>query len=122
MKSRLTVLTCVALLAAITWARAEDKPADAKPDKKSAGAKIVQPWSKLSSLTDDQKAQIKEIHAKANDEVKVIRDKEKTDIMAVLTDAQKEELKAMEQDKAVKKKESAAADDKPAAEPAAAKE
>jgi Spy/CpxP family protein refolding chaperone len=102
---------CALLLTAFVAVRAEDKPAD-ESKKDVAKAKVVQPWSKLSGLTDDQKAKIKEIHAKANDEIKAIKEKEKADIMALLTDEQKEELKkAMEAEATAKKTKAAAPTD-----------
>ncbi len=67
--------------------------ADDKPKEKTKKApKLVQPWSLMSSLSDDQKTQIIDLHQKANDEVNAIRDKEKNDIMALLSDEQKKEL------------------------------
>lgn len=59
-------------------------------------AKLTKPWSELSNLTDDQKAKIAAVHAKALEDEKAIRDKEKEDIDAVLTDDQKKELKELE--------------------------
>jgi Spy/CpxP family protein refolding chaperone len=121
MKLRLIVAMCIVSLAALTYVRAEEKAADAKPEKKPAAAKVVQPWSKLTTLSEEQKTQIKEIRAKANAEVKVIRDKEQADIMALLSDAQKNELKAiMEADAAAKKK--TAAKETEGADTAAAKQ
>ena len=103
---------CVVLVAAV-FVRAEDKPAgssDAKPaaaEKKGAG-RLTQPWSKISSLSDEQKEKIKAIHAKANDEVKAIHDKEHSDIVALLTDEQKNELKSVEEATASAKKTASA--------------
>jgi Spy/CpxP family protein refolding chaperone len=86
------VVCCALLLCSFVAVRAEDKPA-AKPDAKPA--KLVHPWSRLSSLSDEQKTQIGDIHKKANEQVSEIRKKEKADIMALLTDEQKAELKRM---------------------------
>ena len=47
----------------------------------------------LASLTDDQKQKIADIHSKALEQMKQVRDTEKADIMALLTDDQKAELK-----------------------------
>jgi Spy/CpxP family protein refolding chaperone len=102
---------CVVLLAiALAGVRAEDKPAatDAKAAKKAAG-KLVQPWSRLSSLTDEQKQQIKEIHREAVAKINAIREKEEADILALLTDEQKTELKTIQEQAAAERKQKGAA-------------
>jgi Spy/CpxP family protein refolding chaperone len=116
---------CMIFLSAVL-VRAEDKPAadssadkraaaDAKPEKKQS-VRLVKPWIDMSSLSDEQKEKIKTIHAKANDEVKAIHEKEHAEIVALLSDDQKNELKSLEENmaaatktKAAEKKESAAA-------------
>ena len=55
--------------------------------------KLVKPWSELTSLTDAQKVKIHDIHVKALAQINEIERQEKADIMVVLTDAQKVELK-----------------------------
>ena len=95
-------ILCALTLTAFVTVRAEDKPADAakpaadtaKPDT-AKGGRLTQPWSKISSLTDDQKAKIKDIHAKSLEEQKAIKEKENADIMALLTDEQKTEAKSL---------------------------
>jgi Spy/CpxP family protein refolding chaperone len=115
------------------------KPAAAeKPMKKSGGAeaaekkpktvRLTKPWSQLGSLSDDQKTQIAAIHRKALDEIKEVEQREKDEIMAVLTDAQKAELsEMMEKDAAERKmrtgkKAGAGAGEAGAAKPAASAE
>ncbi|HEX8916698.1 MAG TPA: hypothetical protein VF796_30390 [Humisphaera sp.] len=92
----------------------EAKPAEAKPAATS-DVKLTKPWSDLTSLTAEQKEKISAVHKKALAETNAIEKKEKEDIMALLTDAQKTELKELA-DK--KKKETAT---KKAAEKAAEK-
>lgn len=58
--------------------------------------KVDKPYSELSDLTDDQKAQIIEIEQKANKQLDEIRHQERADIMALLSDDQKKELAADE--------------------------
>ena len=96
------VALCVMLLAGLVTVRAEDA---AKPKKdKAASAKLVKPWSDLKDLSEEQKTKIREIHAKALDEIKAIKEKENADITALLTDAQKDEVKSIaEKEKAEKK-------------------
>ena len=83
----------------------EAKPAEAKP------IKLVKPWGDLKTLSDDQKSKIDAIHKKALAEINAIEKKEKDDITALLTDANKAEMK----DQAEAKKKDAAAK-KPTAE------
>jgi Spy/CpxP family protein refolding chaperone len=73
--------------------------------KPAHAAKLTKPWSELSDLTDDEKAQIIAIHEKANEDRDAINKKEREDIEAVLTDDQKKELHEDE----VKAREEAAA-------------
>ena len=91
-------LTCGIVLARQDATTQESGSAD-KPAMRSAGRtpRLVQPWSKLTSLTEEQKGKIIALHAKANEEVNAIRDKEDADIMALLTDEQKTELQAMKE-------------------------
>jgi Spy/CpxP family protein refolding chaperone len=68
------------------------KPAgDAKPHMKHR-ERLAAPWNMLTDLTDDQKAKIADIHQKELDEEKKLKDQEKADITALLTDDQKKEL------------------------------
>jgi hypothetical protein len=67
-----------------------------KPAKKSAKApRLTKPWSDLSSLSDDQKMKIADIHKKSLDEKKVIEQKEHDAIMALLNDDQKAEAEKL---------------------------
>src|SRR5215213_1508390 len=98
----------VVLLASV-WVAADDTSKQTKSDgAQSASAKegksagkaeravtLTKPWSGLNSLSDDQKRQINEIHRKKVAEVKVIEQKEKDDVMALLTSEQKAELTSL---------------------------
>ena len=119
------VLVCVPV-------RADDaakKPADgaaksaqpaAKKEAKSAAqaeakpVRLTKPWRDLASLSEDQKRQINQIHRKSVQDVKVIEQRERDEIMALLSDPQKAELKAMEE-KAAAERKAKAAEKKPAA-------
>ena len=72
---------------------AETKTPTTKPARK--GPRLVQPWSKMESLTDEQKVKIAEIHKKAVADKKQIEEREREDIMALLNDEQKSEVTAM---------------------------
>lgn len=90
---------------------ADAKPADAKASEAKSGAdadsavKLTKPWSDIESLTGVQKEKIAALHKKALAEINAIEKKEKDDITAVLTEAQRAEMK----DAADKKKKDAAA-------------
>jgi len=87
MKLRMAVGVCVMMLAAVVFVRA----AETGGDKKPMSGRLTQPWSKIESLSDEQKTKIKEIHGKAVADKKAIDDKERADILALLTDEQKAE-------------------------------
>jgi Spy/CpxP family protein refolding chaperone len=86
----MAVGVCVLMFAAVVWVRAAE-PGDKKP----MGSRLTQPWSKISSLSDEQKSQIREIHSKALAEKKAIDEKERADIMALLNDEQKSEAQKL---------------------------
>jgi len=88
---------------------AGNKPKPEKKDKAPKAPKLTKPWSDLSDLSDDQKSRISDIHKKAVDEMKTIQERERQDIMAVLTEEQKAKISQLEQEEAAKKKEAAAA-------------
>jgi hypothetical protein len=121
------LVAVVAVGSASLFVRAADdaKPAPAKAAAKAADgekkekkpAKLTKPWSELTTLSEDQSNKIRDIHAKALAERKAIEDKEEADIMALLTDAQKSELKSIAEADAAAKKAAA-----PKKEKAAAKE
>ncbi len=80
--------------------------ADAKPAKadKPKVVRLTKPWKDIASLTDEQKSQLVEIHRKALDEAKQVAQREHDASMAVLNDAQKTELTAMQEKESAEKK------------------
>lgn len=101
--------TSAMLFAGAMTLKAEDKPADAgsasaeaKSSKKSP--KLTQPWSKISSLSDEQKEKIADIHKSTLAEKKKLDAKEHDDVMATLNDDQKAEVEKIEGDKKVASK------------------
>jgi len=82
--------------------------------------RLPQPWSKLQSLSQDQRRQIYEIHHRALDEIKKVEQRERAEILTLLSDQQKLELVESEEEKAVAQKLKAAADRNPATAPATA--
>ena len=96
-----------------TGASPAGQPAAGKKDSRADGAdarpvKLTKPWKDMSSLTEDQKQKINAIHRKAVEEVKAIEQREKSDIMALLSDQQKAELTSMQEKESAEKKTKAA--------------
>jgi len=95
-------------LGAVAMVHAADepttKPAKEKEAKMMHGPRLVQPYSKMTTLTPDEKEKIAAIHKKAVDDQKAIADKEEADIEAMLTDAQKAELEQIKDDAKAKTK------------------
>jgi hypothetical protein len=91
------------MLSAMVWVRAADseKPAASKA---RSSARLTQPWSKMTTLSDEQKSQIREIHSKANQEIKAIHEKETADIMALLSNDQKAEVQKLIDEQTVSRK------------------
>jgi hypothetical protein len=80
----------------------QEKPAQKKTDSPTSAPastrrpRLVLPWSQLTDLTDDQKTKILEIIGKTNDEIAVVRSKERTDIMALLNEDQKKKAEEVD--------------------------
>jgi Spy/CpxP family protein refolding chaperone len=86
-------VACVMFLfAAVVFVRAAE-PGD-KPKKQGMG-RLTQPWSKISTLSEEQKTKIREIHGKAVAEINAIREKETADIIALLSEEQKAEAQKL---------------------------
>jgi len=89
------------------------KPQAAGRGQAARGSRLTKPWRDMSSLTEEQKKQIADIHRKAVQDKNVIEERENADIMALLNDQQKGELKTMKEKEAAEKK--AKAGNRPAA-------
>ncbi len=90
----------------LTSVRAEEAaPAD-KPKVEKAEKKIrlFKPFTDLEGLSEEQKQTIADIRKKTNDEIKEIRDREKAEMLAVLTDDQKAALAQIEEAEAASRK------------------
>ncbi len=89
-------------------ALAEDTAGEQADAPKPRTPRLIAPFSKLTSLTAEQEAQLREIHGRYLEQIKVLQRQEKEEMMALLTDAQKAELEQMEeQAKAARKARSA---------------
>ena len=71
--------------------------------------RLVLPWSRIESLTDEQREKIYHIHRKALDDMKAIKEQERKEILALLTDAQKIEMVEAEENRTVERKKETAA-------------
>jgi Spy/CpxP family protein refolding chaperone len=76
---------------------AEKAAAKEKAPAKAKAPKLPGAYANIASLTEEQKAKLSEIWAKADAERKAIEEKARTDMNAVLTDAQRAELQAAQQ-------------------------
>ena len=116
-----TVLGVVLMMTVALRAQDEATPAADKQDKKEAKAeakaeekqakkeiRLTQPWRRITGLSEEQKSQIAEIHKKATDEIKAVQEREKNEIMALLTEEQKTELKTLLDTEAAERKMKAA--------------
>lgn len=114
-RAKLWLVMLAAVMAAVALAEEPaDKsaaPADHKEvrDNGPAKRKPILPWRKLDSLTDEQMDRIHEIHKTALEQIRAIREKEREDMLAVLTPEQRAELEAaIEKEKADRKAKQAA--------------
>lgn len=80
--------------------------------------RLVQPWSKLTSLTPDQQAQIYEIHKRTLEETRKLLSRERREILALLSDQQKIELAELTDGESVRSKLDSAAQRQPQTQPA----
>jgi len=81
----------------VARADGDKKPGDSSTTKEShRHVKVDLPYNLLPDLTEDQKEKIIAIHTTELDAEKKLKEQEKTDIMALLTDAQKTELVDLE--------------------------
>jgi Spy/CpxP family protein refolding chaperone len=107
------LLAAAGLLSGSMLVFADDTTTTTPPAEHHHKTKLVKPWSELTDLTDDQKAKILDLHAKAVEAEKAIREKEHEDILALLTDDQKKQVSDLEA-KAREKKSEAAPETQPA--------
>ena len=91
--TRITSIVCLTVLAVITSLTIAQT---SRPSNRTNASRLTQPWSKMTTLTNEQINQIADIHRKTLAEVKAIEAKERTDIVALLTDEQKIELNRVE--------------------------
>ena len=76
---------------------ADEMKERAAPATKPSSARLFTPYSRMTSLTDEQKTKIRDIHKDVLAEIRKINEKQAADIAALLTDEQKKELKELEE-------------------------
>ena len=89
---KLATVLCAASLAFITVKVATGEPTTVpttSPSKKPKEIHVVLPYSKVTDLSDDQKAKIAAIHSDTLDKIHALEAEETTQCNAVLTPAQK---------------------------------
>ena len=107
-KKWMVLLSIVLATGSILIAADEMAAPTTEPSTEHHRSGLVKPWSDLTTLTDVQKAQIEKIHQASSEAQRVIRDKERTDIEALLSDDQKAQLKTTEAEESAERKERAA--------------
>ena len=100
LRSRFAWMGAAAVLsvgAAVLVSQVHGAPDEKAPTAAVAAAdvKLTKPWSELTSLTSEQKIRIHDVHTKATAQISAIEKQEKADIMALLNDQQKTELKEL---------------------------
>jgi hypothetical protein len=78
-------------------------------DTPTRSTRLVLPWSKMRTLTAEQRAKIQSIHRQALDEIKQIKRQEREQILELLEQEQLAELSALEGKRTVDQKLKAAA-------------
>jgi len=109
-------LFAAALIVAAGFALSSNAAAPTTKPSKTGAAHVTKPWSEVSSLTDEQKEKIHDIHSKFLEDRRALEKKEHDDVMALLTDQQKKEVADVENSSKAGKKpkpaDAGAADDK----------
>jgi len=88
----LIIAVCISVLIVSLAIAQTSRPSN----QRANAARLTQPWNKMNTLTNEQIAQIADLHRKTLADVKAIEAKERTDIIALLTDEQKIELNRVE--------------------------
>jgi hypothetical protein len=94
------VFASVAVLATVVIVHAAEPTT--KPS--AAGGRLFAPYSKMASLTDEQRTKIREIHRKMLADIREIERKQSEEIAALLNDDQKKEMRELEAKEAAGKK------------------
>ncbi len=108
LRNCLAILVAVILIGVGVRAIADDATTKPSDESRASHMRVGAPFNKLTDLTEDQKAKIKDIRAEAAEQERQIRQKEYDDTVAVLTDDQKKELSDIEAKEAAEKKASSA--------------
>lgn len=106
MKRFACVVAALVVVGSCLFAMAADKPAKAAKAKHAKSAHVYAPFHKLD-LTADQRTKIAGIQAEYRAKIKDLEKQENDQIMGLLTDAQKAEIKKQEDEAAKKRTEAA---------------
>lgn len=108
------IISFTGILAIAVAVQAADPTTKPSPTTRAAGGRLFAPYSKLTSLDDEQRTKIREIHRKALSDKREIEAKETEEITALLKDDQKKELHDIEEKDAAAKKQSPKKEEMPA--------
>ncbi|HXE51436.1 MAG TPA: hypothetical protein VN541_00385 [Tepidisphaeraceae bacterium] len=87
------LVTGAALLAAPP---SGDSGSSTATPQRQTRVRLTRPWNQLTDLTDDEKKKILDVHGKAAEQIRQIREKEHADILALLSEDQKKEVAQIE--------------------------
>ncbi|MGD0540824.1 MAG: hypothetical protein ABSB33_04820 [Tepidisphaeraceae bacterium] len=104
LRNSVAILVAAILIGVGVRAIADDATTNPSDDMRASRMRVGAPFNKLTDLTEDQRAKIKDIRAAASEQERQIRQKEHDDIVALLTDDQKKELSDIEAKEAAEKK------------------
>lgn len=96
MRATRWVMLSVMVAATVTWAEPSTQP--------TRKMRLVQPWSKVTDLSDEQREQIVAIHAEITDKMNALREEERERCLAVLTEEQRLQLDATQAREAAERK------------------
>ena len=93
--TRTTRVLTLSLVAAACFAAAGDAP---------PSPRLTRPWSQLEGLSDEQKQQIAAVHRKALADIREIEQRERREIMGLLTQDQLNQLRDLEDRQTIARK------------------
>lgn len=109
MKRCFALFVVCAFAAALPLRAEEPREGDKKESKAPRKLRLTKPWADLTTLTEEQKVRISEIHAEYVEKRKALEEEEEAAIMALLSDESKAELEQYEAAKKQAQKERNAA-------------
>ena len=94
----LAVALCLSSYSLSEEAHHHSEADKAQKQAKTRKARLIAPYNKLESLTDEQRDKLQEIHAVYLEKIKALQEEERQQMLAVLTDEQRAELDQIEKE------------------------